>query len=76
MIMKIIVDTVVKIKRRLQCLSCVCCVSLDLFALFSFVDKEAILSVAASIQGRLLFFFFYQFVRFLFEGGFLFVKKP
>ena len=37
---------------------------LDLFALFSCVNKEAVLSVAVSIV------FFNQFVRFLFEGGF------
>jgi len=39
-------------------------VSLDFFALFSFISKEA-LSVAASIV-----VFFNQFVRLLFEGGF------
>ena len=39
--------------------------SLELFALFSCISKETVLSDAASIV-----FFFHQFVRFLFEGGF------
>ena len=54
MMMKMAIDTVVEVKHSLQCLSCFCCVLLDLFTLFSVsVRKKTVLSVATSIQGRL-----------------------
>ena len=51
MIMKITVDTVVKIKRTMFELFL-----LGVLDLFSCVAKQTVLSVAASIQGRFLFF--------------------
>ena len=37
------------LKYNMPCLSWFCCVSLDLFTLFSFISKRTVLSVAASI---------------------------
>ena len=46
------IDTAVEIKHAMFELCC--CVSLDLFALFSCIRKETVLSVAAFIQGRIV----------------------
>ena len=68
MMMRITVDTVVEIKHTI--FELFFCMSLDLFALFSCVNKEVVLFVVASIQGWLLLFFFNQFMWLLFKGGF------
>ena len=55
MVLKVIIDTVVEIKHI--CLSCICCVSLNLFVLLPCIRKETAWSDVASIQGQLLFLF-------------------
>ena len=44
----------------MQCLSCFCCVSLDLVPSFSCISEETISSDAASVQGRILLYYFFN----------------